>query len=432
MQSQSPWRQLKQVGNQCTPNFQWVLPSELQAQVQARVESGIPLPGRKKAAKKVPGPRQQAAAPVVLQPDQFELSKGVFVAGSPAQELQQLALSDVGSQAVGVVMTTKDLAAPYLSLQKAVSAGPLALLLLGEDTPAAASVASARVQFPATCKATGEPALLKALLVQIGTGEVQKHVPESAARIEIVESAVLRLSVYKDQWPQPWAALCVGPLKLIIEHCPPLQACDQVGCQCPCWHGLAGPRDPESILELWAATSLRCTFGHAQLLRLKCSLSSFGYPCPCGTHCSGTLALMAYSLSPGTALARKLIPSSAWSGFLRPLCRSLFCTAEHAVGIARTGTRFGIRCLQVREETLHNALRPSVPFLGPHAEMIFHAGPLPYGVQRHAVAKALKAFGWPAKPLHTIPGGSGDGLWWAFKPLTARPVRSCIRSRAKF
>ena len=112
-------------------------------------------------------------------------------------------------------------------------------------------VPASRVQFPATCRATGEPALLKALLVQIGTGEVSKHVPASAAKIEVVESAVLRLSVYKDQWPQPWSALCLGPLKAIIELCPPLQACDQVGCQCPCWHGLAGPRDPESILELW-------------------------------------------------------------------------------------------------------------------------------------------------------------------------------------
>ena len=142
MQSQSPWRQLKQVGNQCNPTFQWVLPSELQAQAQARVASGLPLPGRKKNAKQMQGPKQPAAAPVVLQPEQFALPKGVLVSGSPSQELQQLALSEVGSQAVGVVMTTKDLAAPYLSLQKAVSAGPLALLLLGEDERAELAVPS--------------------------------------------------------------------------------------------------------------------------------------------------------------------------------------------------------------------------------------------------------------------------------------------------
>ena len=96
MQSQSPWRQLKQVGNQCTPTFQWVLPSELQVQAQARVASGVPLPGRKKSAKKAtPGPKQQVAAPMLLQPEQFLLPKGVFVAGSPGQELNQIALTDI-------------------------------------------------------------------------------------------------------------------------------------------------------------------------------------------------------------------------------------------------------------------------------------------------------------------------------------------------
>ena len=124
MQSQHPWRQLKQAGNQCTPAFQWVLPSELQAQIQARVASGVPLPGRKKPLKKTPpGPKQPASAPVMLHPEQFALPKGVFVSGSPSQELQQLPLSEVGPHAVGVVMTTKDLASPYLSLQKAVSVG---------------------------------------------------------------------------------------------------------------------------------------------------------------------------------------------------------------------------------------------------------------------------------------------------------------------
>ena len=123
------------------------------------------MPGRKKAAKKTAqGPRRPVAAPRLLQPDQFVLSRGVFVA------LSQITLAEVGPQAVGVVMTTRDQAEPYLSFHKAVSVGPLALLLLGDDEPAVLSVPASKVQFPATCRATGEPALLKALIVQIGVG----------------------------------------------------------------------------------------------------------------------------------------------------------------------------------------------------------------------------------------------------------------------
>ena len=323
-------------------------------------------------------------------------------------------------------MTTRGLAAPYLALQKAVSAGPLALLLLGDDEPTAVSVPAQKIQFPATCRATGEPALLKALLVQIGTGEVLKHVPASAAKIEVIDSAVLRLSVYRDQWPQPWTALCTGPLKAVIEQCRPLQACDQVGCQCSCWHGLAGPRDPDSILELWGRnfTSLQfrpCSAAEAEVfsvfLRVPLALRE-----PLLKH-SGTDGVFfeprdGASKKADAAFSVVWLPKSSMQELA--LYRQ---TQEHAIGIARTGTRLGIRRRQAQEEALHNALRPSVPFLGSHADMIFHAGPLLHGVQRHAVAKALRDFGWPAKPLHTIPGGSGEGLWWAVQASSDPPTK---------
>ena len=159
MQGPNPWKQLKQLANQCTPVYQWVLPSELQQLVQARLENGAPLPSRKKAGKKPAkaSVRQAPAAPVRLLPEQFSLQKGVFVAGSPAQELGPLAMSEVGSDAVGVIMTTREQAEPYLQLARPVSSAPLTLLLLGEEDVTTLPCQAARVQFPATCQATGEP-----------------------------------------------------------------------------------------------------------------------------------------------------------------------------------------------------------------------------------------------------------------------------------
>ena len=166
--------------------------------------------------------------------------------------------------------------------------------------------------------------------------------------------------MYKDQWPQPWPTLCVGPIKAIIEQCQPLQACDQVGCQCPCWHGLAGPRDPESILELWGRNFTTLQFRPSVQLPGACSASS------------------------DTGTCHRCCPH--WFPPGHP----------------------------VKEEMLHNALRSLCPF---------HAGPLPYGVQRHSVAKAFKGFGWPAKPLHTVLGGSGDGLWWVIQASSIPPSK---------
>ena len=150
MEGPNPWKQLKQVGNQCNPPFHWILPSDLQVQVQARVASGVPLPPKRRTKEAHAGSRQPAPAPVLLQPEHFRLAKGVFVAGSPSQELCQLGLSEVGPHAVGVIVTTKALAEPFLCLSKPVSAGLLAIFLLGKNDASVTAAAACKVQFPAT------------------------------------------------------------------------------------------------------------------------------------------------------------------------------------------------------------------------------------------------------------------------------------------
>ena len=75
--------------------------------------------------------------------------------------------------------------------------------------------------------------------------------PASPTPLEVVDSAVVRMAVYCDSWPGSWEIFVLGPLKAVIEQCPQLRNCDQLGCSCLGWHGLSGPRDPEAILEVW-------------------------------------------------------------------------------------------------------------------------------------------------------------------------------------
>ena len=315
-QGPNPWRQLKQVANQCSPVFQWVLPSELQAQVQAKVASGAALPSKKRTGRKAASGSKSSAPPaVVLQPDQFALPKGVFVSGSPSQELCQISLSDVGPQAVGVVMTTRALAEPYLLLQKAVSCGPLAL---GEDDASTVAVPAQRIQFPATCQATGEPALLKALLVQLGAQPVVKHVPATTAKIELVTSAVVRMSVYNDAWQGDWQTLCIGPLKAIIERCPVSSwaASAHVGMD---W---LDPKTLSPYLSCGGATLPPCSSGRVLQPKLRFFQSSFECLSRSLNHCSSSLAATGYSLSPGMEPANVLIPITVSSGCPRLACES--------------------------------------------------------------------------------------------------------------
>ena len=52
MLSGSPWRQLKQAASNISPPFRWVLPAELQLQIQARAAHGRPVSSQKKSKRK--------------------------------------------------------------------------------------------------------------------------------------------------------------------------------------------------------------------------------------------------------------------------------------------------------------------------------------------------------------------------------------------
>ena len=87
-------------------------------------------------------------------------------------------------------------------------------------------------------------------------------------------------------------------------------------------------------------------------------------------------------------------------------------TNPAVVGLARMGDRRGLRVLAAQAQTVHGVLRPDAMFLpqGPRSE--FLAGPVPYGIDRHAICKALKQAGWSTKPLQPAAPVPGKGNMW--------------------
>eukprot|EP00439_Symbiodinium_sp_Y106_P045499 s7201_g5.t1 len=423
MQSSQPWRQLKQLANQCSPPFQWILPSELQQQVDQRVAAGQQLPPRKKG-----GPRRKEgtiAAPAAQcppTPDQFQVPPGVFVSGE--LKLSQIQLSEVGPHSSGVVLASFEDAQPYISLGRPVSDGPLAVLVLGEVPGDKRPQNAVSVRFQAECVPSGAPALLNALLVQLGTSTVSKHCPSTHTHIEIVESAVLRLSVYRDMWPGAWDLFTHGPIKSVIDQCAQLRSCDQLECECPCWHGLRAPKDPEAILEVWGRHFSTMQFRTCSADQADVFSAFLRVPLALQEKLLKAAGGSGIFFEPRDGDSKQ--PSSAYSvvwipkGTLQEVTL-LKQTHAHALGIARVGLRFGVRCLKAQEESLHKELRPATPFIGGHGARSYHAGPFPFGVQRSAIVKALAAFGWAVKPLQPVPGGTGPGTWWAIQAASEPP-----------
>ena len=254
MTSAQPWKQLKALANQAKPVFQWILPSELQVHIEARLASGDG-PSHRRAQRKVrsvSGPLAPSSKEVQApRPDQVEVPDGVFIQAKGGETLCALSLLEVGPQAEGVVLVTPAEALPYLALSSPVSKRALALLVLGDICVSGATAPVSQVRFQAQCVETSEPMLLTATMIQIGDVWVAKAVPTQVAPLDVVDSTLVRVACFKDQWPGVWRGLIQAPVRAILSQCPQLRTCRALDCACPSWHGLSGPGEPEALLEVF-------------------------------------------------------------------------------------------------------------------------------------------------------------------------------------
>lgn len=97
-------------------------------------------------------------------------------------------------------------------------------------------------------------------------------------------------------------------------------------------------------------------------------------------------------------------------------------TNSLVVGIARLGARLGLRAASTDIAELARLVKPDTVTLaaGPREE--FELGPIPYGMDRHMVAKLCQSWGWPAKPINparSAPGGLGT--IWLIRACSAPP-----------
>ena len=91
------------------------------------------------------------------------------------------------------------------------------------------------------------------------------------------------------------------------------------------------------------------------------------------------------------------------------------------LGLARASDRRGVRVLASQAQQLHQILRPDSMFLPQGQRLEFLAGPFPYGIDRHAICKALKSVGWSTKPLQPSTPVAGKGNMWILHAVDAPP-----------
>ena len=419
LEGRNPWKNVKILGTNM--RFQFLLPEELQAQINRR--AGKEAVGKPVKANKVQ--RNDKSDPVALDPTKLTIPPGSFVGGG--KEIDQIPLSMLGPLSEGIVIATWSHAEPYLRASQQLAKGPLAMLVLNSPVGGCAtSLATSKVTVPARCSVNHEPLLLEAILVQLGGVPAARAVSQTPVAIDSVKVSTLKVVVYKDECWQAWDDVTASPMRYIIHHIPLLKFCKQAGCTCQHWHNSEKVEATEAIVDVWRRQFLRAGYKPEPV-----ATSTIFSVCIRVPEC---LAERVLSCSGGAGIyiePRSLDSKSVSSAFevvwVPRASQSDVCHLRQVnpavVGIARVNNRYGLRVRSEQAEALHRAIRPDAVYLCQGPRQSFLVGPIPYGTDRKALSKALSQSSWEAKPLQPVSAlTAGRGVMWSVIAVSDPPT----------
>ena len=394
LRAQRPWAELKSLANSLSPKLQLVLPSELESAIQNKASEGKQVGDKSRKKKQQPFP-----LPLQLQPQDITVPDGVFKHGQDIP-VPQIPLSSIGKASQGVVIVNALQAKPYLSVQKPISQGGLALLVLDHADPHCQGTGQI-VQFPARFQQTGEPLIARARLIQLGESEVSRHIPTDPVCVEEVKTHVIRALVFRDEMGSGWEDFVLHPVKYLLENTPAL---------------VGGSGQDSNILDVWDRQFVSLKLEKLPPRQADLFIVSLRVTTIDLLGLLSKSGQFATYFEPRDDSGRH--PSEEYRVVWLPkndkgsVVTSIQVT-EHWACLARSGIKLGIRTQSEHAKGLHEHFRPAVPFLEASELSTFTVGPMPYGATRASLVKVFGQWGWKARPCQPRGRSSdGNGVLW--------------------
>ena len=398
-----PWKEIKQLSNQCSPKLQLVLPSELQEVIRNRTNSQQKFGSKKDKKKHAP----QAQKPIHIDAEDISIPDGIFQ-DADGKTIQQRPINSIGPEARGIVVVKAMQAVPYLRFQKPVSQNGLALLVIDHQDPLLHGVGE-EVRFPARYEKTSEPILMSAKLVQIGASIVSRTVPAHATKVDEVMTAVVRVAVYRDECDVKWESIVARPVKHLISSVQLLQP-----------NG-----DMSPIMDVWDRQFLNEKLERTKPSDATIFMACFRLEASDITEALKTSGDSGCYLEPRSHDGRS--PSTDYRViWINKQDKQNVMIASQATKqwtcIVRSGNRFGLRTRVQDAQAVHETHKPQVPFLTSDQVMTFHVGPMPHGSNRTALTKLFQSWSWqarPCQPRNRTP--DGKGVVWECQAICKPP-----------
>ena len=424
MRKPQPWKELKWLANQQTPIVQLIRPSELQAVIAKKAQTGQVI-GRKAQKQKTKGATMPNAK--MLDPAVLRLESGVFVCGHQDTPLVQINVNQMGPNANGVVLCNYEVAMPYLRGGKQISTGGLAMIVLDAPEQTPTQLIAEPIKLPLICTVNTEPVLATGLMFQLGAFPVTKNKKADQFDLVTVSTCVAKFAVYRDETTEEWSHVVAHPMKHLFRYVPPLVACGDGECDgsCESWHANVNFKLKEPVLEVWGRQWLTLQFTAVEPSKAEVFMVHVRLP-----SCM-QIQLQSYSGENGIYLEPKGVdgrsPSESFQvcrlpRASRPEVTILKQTMQHVVGLARMGSKYGVRCQTCHAEEVHLEVKPSSSFLPAGKKQVYLIGPMPYGTLKSSIVAAVEGIGWKARPMQPVATFSGDdGVMWKIQAVQAPP-----------
>ena len=208
LKSSQPWTELKVRTSQLKPPMRIVLPSELQAAIDAKASRTAQVGSTTNKM------QRKAKHELAIRAEHISIPSGVFVQEGGGA-MPQVPISKVGPMASGVVVLNIDEALPLLAMPGPLAKEGLALVVL-EHSDSRMPADAEEIRFPAHCRTTEEAILLTGALVQLGAKKMGRPAPSDAMPMEVVDNQVVRVLQYRDQHDGDWDQFSQVPPAIVV------------------------------------------------------------------------------------------------------------------------------------------------------------------------------------------------------------------------
>ena len=413
LDNQNPWQYLKAIASRPHVSYQWIKADELQQKVRAKASAKFTLQPSEKHKQKHQARKPEP--PLIVDPNQLLLLPKTFFAGG--HEIKQIPFAAIQPNCKGLAFATVPEVLPFLQTGNLISGDAVGVLT---TTPVpreqVGTIQVLDLRFPAMLQATQEPLLIQGSLITLGKVAISRGDSSVQCELDSVPTQTLRLMVFKDQWPNDWNKFKEQPVRQLLAQFPLLNLCREQGCGVACgkFHAPLDESLDQLFLDLWSRS------WHRSDLRFVKPDQAVIWSALVRVPLSATLTLQALSgqhglyLEPRSDSGKESDPKFGvvWLGAISLEEAHHKCkTTSNALAICRVGPKYGLRASSDNMEEVHQLLKPDQEFMGSQIQSIYKLYPLPWGLQRHALQQCLKKFGWKARVLQTVGGGSA-GMGW--------------------